>query len=138
MKNLKPAGQDYLLEEGLEALHRESKNWYSELELWRIDLSFFQKLLDLNAQHFTSKEDKKRMSHFQNLIIYYTGEVLDRFEQMIRRHEKYLASELMNMETLNESEYRKKHAEIASHVGAFRIEFIKYKREFYDFIERVI
>lgn len=138
MKKLQQAGQDYLLEESLESLHRESKSWSSELELWRIDLSFFQKLLDHNSQNFTSKDDKKRMSHFQNLITYYAGEVLDRFEQMIRRHEKYLATELINMEKLDESGYRKKHAEIASHVGSFRVEFIKYKREFYDFIEKVV
>lgn len=138
MKNLKQANHDFLLEESLETLHRESQNWTSELKLWKIELKFFQKLLDNNSQKFDSIEDKKRMSHFQNLIIYYIGEVLDQFKQKIRRHEKYLAEELTNKEHLDESEYRKRHAEIASHVGSFRIEFIMYKREFFDFIEKVM
>ncbi|MEO9966652.1 MAG: hypothetical protein ABJF11_12720 [Reichenbachiella sp.] len=138
MKNLKHAGYDYLLEESLEALHRESQIWSSELKLWEIELAFFQKLLDRNSQNFTSNEEKKKMGHFQNLVSYYTGEVLDRFDQKIKQHEKYLAGELANKEQLDESVYRKKHAEIASHIGAFRIEFIMYKREFFNFIERVM
>lgn len=135
MKDIKQANNRSPLAESLEALHKESKGWSSEIELWKIELKFFQKLLHSHAHNMISIKDKKRISHFQNLITHYSSEVLEQFEQKIRQHEKYLAKELTNKKRLDVSGYRKKHAEIASHMGAFSIEFAMYKRKFFDFIE---
>lgn len=138
METIKLADDNHLLEEGLEVLHHESQHWSSEIKLWKIELSFFQKLLDKNSQKFTSIDEKKRMSHFQNLIIYYDGEVLDRFVQNIRKHEQYLANEMAESGKLDDAKYRKIHREVGSHVASFRVEFNVYKNGFFDFIEKAI
>ena len=138
MEQLNEAGSDYLLEIGMEELHKESRVWMSRIELWKRELDFFQKLLDTNSLKFSSKEDKKKESHFQNLIFYYNGELLDEYKQSVRRHEKRLAQMLESGETLNEVTYRNRHIELKDKVDSFDDTFRKYKHEFYKLIEEVI
>ena len=81
MEQLTSAGSDYLLEIGLESLHKDSKVWKSRIEMWKRELVFFQRLLDSYSNKFENPEDKKAEDHFQNLIIYYNGELLDEYKQ---------------------------------------------------------
>ena len=140
MEQLTSAGSDYLLEIGLESLHKDSKVWKSRIEMWKRELVFFQRLLDSYSNKFENPEDKKAEDHFQNLIIYYNGELLDEYKQAARRQEKRLA-ELVSIDDsnhLDEKEYRKQHHELRKKVDSFDRQFRKYKHEFFDFIERVI
>lgn len=140
MEQLTNAGSEYLLEIGLETLHKESKVWKSRIEMWKRELSFFQKLLDSYSLKFENPEDKKEEDHFQNLIIYYNGELLDEYKQAARRQEKRLA-EMMDRESsdhLDESEYRNQHIELKKKVDSFDKQFRKYKHDFFTFIEKVL
>lgn len=140
MEQLTNAGSDYLLEIGLETLHKDSKVWKSRIEMWKRELIFFQKLLDSYSLKFDSPEDKKEEDHFQNLIIYYNGELLDEYKQAARRQEKRLA-EMMGDERpdhVDESEYRNQHIELKKKVDSFDKQFRKYKHEFFNFIEKVL
>ena len=138
MEKLKQASTDYLLEDGLNVKHQESTDWISEIELWKMELAFFQKLMDNYSPKFTTLDDKKQMDHFQNLIIYYSGELLDEFAQKIRRHEDYLAQLLKKDPALADSQYRQKHGELKSHLASFESQFRMFKREFFQFMEPVI
>ena len=140
MEQLKNAGSDYLLEIGLETLHKDSEVWKSRIEMWKRELIFFQKLLDSYSLKFDSPDDKKEEDHFQNLIIYYNGELLDEYKQAARRQEKRLA-EMMGNESpdhVDESEYRNQHIELKRKVDSFDKQFRKYKHEFFNFIEKVL
>ena len=138
MESLSEASDAYLLERDIAELHRESKKWISEIALWRAELNFFQKLLDRYANQFTEIEDKKSIDHFQHLITYYTGELLDEFKQSTRRHEKLLANQLENSDKVDEAGYRNQHGDLSSHINSFLNEFNIYKKEFFLFIEKVI
>ena len=138
MESLSEASDAYLLERDIAELHRESQKWISEIELWRAELNFFQKLLDRYASKFTEVEDKKRIDHFQHLITYYTGELLDEFKQFTRRHEKLLASQLETSEKVDEVGYRQQHGELSSRINSFLNEFNVYKKEFFHFMEKVV
>ena len=140
MEQLTNAGSDYLLEVGLETLHSDSTVWTSRIKLWKRELRFFQKLLDSYSTKFASAEDKKAEDHFQNLIIYYNGELLDEYKQAARRQEKRLA-ELLSFDRpdkVDESEYRSQYIELKNKVDSFDKQFRKYKHEFFAFIEKVI
>ena len=138
MESLSEPSDAYMLERDIAELHRESQKWISEIELWRAELNFFQKLLDRYALEFTAVEDKKNIDHFQHLITYYTGELLDEFKQSTRRHEKSLALQLENSEKVDETGYRHQHGELSSHINSFLNEFNVYKKEFFLFMEKVV
>ena len=129
---------EYLLEIGLEELHKESKVWASRITLWKRELDFFQKLLDSNASKFESKEDKKAEDHFQNLIIYYNGELLDRFKQSVRRQERQLGSMLTTSDYTDEATFRRKHIQLKEEIDSFDDQFRKTKTEFFHLIESVL
>jgi len=140
MEQLTNAGSDYLLEIGIEELHKDSKVWMSRIELWKRELLFFQKLLDSYSTKFNNPEDKKSEAHFQNLIIYYSGELLDEYKQSVRRQEKRLA-ELVTIdgqEQVDQTEFRNHQIRLKAKVDSFDREFRKYKHEFFTFIEKVI
>lgn len=138
MENLKTADSTYLLEEGLEMLHQESHNWISEMELWKIELDFFQKLLDTHSYKLNTTDEKKEMDHFQNLIIYYNGELIDSIKKKAKKHNKTLATDLENPVQLNEAQYIDEHRSIAAEIDALRMQFHEYKKEFFEFIGPVI
>ena len=67
----------YILQPSLMGMHNESLEWLSTIALWKRELVFFQKLLDKYAPQMTGIESKKEIDHYQNLIIYYDGELVD-------------------------------------------------------------
>jgi len=140
MEQLTNAGSDYLLEIGIEELHKDSKVWMSRIELWKRELQFFQKLLDSNSPKFDNPDDKKKEDHFQNLIIYYSGELLDEYKQAVRRQEKRLAElvSLDNADKIDQAEFRNQQIELKAKVDSFDREFRKYKHDFFGFIEKAI
>lgn len=137
MENLKATTAEFLLRESLLDLHKSSKQWVSEVALWKLELVFFQKLLDANAKKVTTYQGKKTIGHLQNLITYYQGELMDEFAKAVRKHEKYLSRILKDDES-DESSYRVKHEIIEDKINAFRIRFKDYKKELFVFITDLI
>ena len=105
--------------------------------LWKRELKFFQQLLDSNAPKFGAVEDKKKIDHFQNLIIYYSGELVDELNAKLRKHEGSLARMLQSK---NESDtvYFREHQGLMIELQAFSDNFQSYRYELFDFIERVL
>lgn len=125
----------YILQPSLVTMHQESLNWISATALWKRELSFFQKLLDQHTNKMDSVEFKKQVDHYQNLITYYAGELVDELRKKLRTHEHNLANMLQEM---NESdvEYFKEHQGVIDQVSAFSKVFAEFKHSFFEFIER--
>jgi hypothetical protein len=132
MNQISPATTSCLLEVSMEDLHQESKTWLSEIEFWRIELSFYQQLLEKVARH-TLGEDKKAIDHFQSLIFYFKGELLDQYEHDIREHERYLDAMVEEKAPFDEAFYREKHKKYESQINSFGIDFKQYRKELYAF-----
>lgn len=127
----------YILQPGLVSMHQQSLAWQSATELWKTELSFFQKLLDSYAPAFTNTDDKKRIDHFQNLIIYYKGEVIVDLKKKLRDHEASLA-EMLKTENESDVKYFHEHKGLMEAAESFENVFIEFKSDFYQFIERVL
>src|SRR5688500_19950949 len=91
---------DYILQPSLVEKHRKSLAWLSSTLLWKREFNFFQKLLDQYAPKFSAVEDKKKVGHFQNLILYYNGEIIDGLGKKLREHESNLAEMLQTKNEL--------------------------------------
>lgn len=124
----------YTLQPSLLEMHRQSLDWLSNSVLWKRELSFFQKLLDEHSAQFTSVDDKKKIDHFQNLIIYYQGELIDFLRKKLRDHENHLAKVLQER---NEADtlYFKTHESVIQEMSAFNKQFLDFKHDFFSFIE---
>lgn len=127
----------YIVQPTLLAKHKRTLEWLSTAILWKHELTFFQKLLDQYSPKFTDVEDKKRIDHFQNLLIYYKNELINGLSDKLRMHEKHLADML---ESRNESktEYFKEHNEIMNELEAFNNTFTEYKEDFFFFMEQAM
>ena len=128
---------EYILQPSLLEKHRRTLNWLSSTLLWQREFNFFQKLLDQNAAKFTSVDDKKKIDHFQNLIIYYLGELIPELRKKLRDHENRLADMLKTKNELK-TQYFKEHQTVMQELESFNIRFVEYKEELFEFIEKLI
>ena len=122
----------------VESLYHDSLEWQLEVALWKQELKFFQRMLDINARHCHSSAQKKKLGHFQNIIIYYNGELLDQFRQQTRRNSKYLAQHVEDTSDFNYDGYQQKFRGLGERLQAFSVEYRKYKNEFFQFLEEVM
>jgi hypothetical protein len=127
----------YILQPSLVSMHQQSLEWLSVSDLWKQELSFFQKLLDQNSPKATSTELKKQMDHFQHVITYYSGEVVDGLRKKVRGHEKDLANMLQSMNE-SDTQYFKDHEGVMSELLTFSKTYDQFKLEFFGFIEKMI
>lgn len=122
---------------GLIDKHRETLEWLSASVLWKKELAFFQKVLDQQAPKFDRTEDKMKIDHFQNLLLYYNGEVVDGIRKRLRGHEHKLA-DLVQDPHETDTAYFEEHAELMDEAATFNKAFNGYKEEFLQFVERVM
>jgi hypothetical protein len=125
----------YILQPGLVTMHQESLTWISATMLWKRELSFFQHLLDVHASKQTDVDFKKQVDHYQNIITYYQGELVDQLRKKLREHEGKLAHMLQE---LNEAdvEYFKEHRSVMDDLNSFQKVYSEFKTSFFLFIER--
>lgn len=133
---LSPAG-NLALQPSLLDMHHSSLEWLSTTVLWKQEVAFFQKLLDRYSPQLTSIEDKKKVSHFQNVITYYGGELIDSLRKKIKLHEHKLADRLQELKS-TDTEYYQQQLELMDELGAFMKTFHSFKSEFFSFIERAL
>lgn len=136
METLGSPKREYMLSSSLTDLHKMSVEWASEIELWRAEVKFFQKLLDQYAPKIESIDHRKELDHFQNLIIYYGGELIDEFRQSVSRHEKHLSALLSDKNVQDEESYREAHHKIGDRIETYSKEFRQFKKELFEFVEK--
>ncbi|HEU5289161.1 MAG TPA: hypothetical protein VFU05_00880 [Cyclobacteriaceae bacterium] len=127
----------YILQPSLISMHQQSLEWLSTSALWKRELSFFQKLLDQNSLKATSPDQKKEMDHFQHIITYYNGEVVDGLRKTVREHEKDLADMLQRLDE-SDTQYFKDHKNVINELITFSKTYDQFKHEFFSFIEKMI
>lgn len=82
---------NYSLQPGLLEKHAKTLEWLSATMLWKNEMAFFQKAIDEKAQTVLSLADRKKIDHFQNLIVYYRDELITELRSGLRNHENKLA-----------------------------------------------
>jgi DUF438 domain-containing protein len=127
----------YILQPSLLDKHRNTLDWLSATVLWKRELFFFQKLLYQYSPKFTTVDDKKKIDHFQNLLLYYNGELIDNLSSRLRLHEKRLADTLQNNDE-SKTEYYKEHDELMNELETFSKHFVQFKQELFSAIEKVM
>ena len=134
MNHLGPATTNYLLEISLEDLHQESRTWLSEIEFWRTELLFFQKIMKKRAMKLVAVEERNGIFSDPNYLI--QKRILDQFEQDIREHEKNLKNMIQEKVPFNEQFYRDVHKNFLAQFKAFDLDFKQYRMDLYSWAEK--
>ena len=125
----------YILQPLLIKKHKKALFWLSAVTLWKSELNFFQKALEENAPRFTKVADKKKIDHFQNLLIYYSGEVIDSLRSKLRQHESRIASILKTKDEVH-TQYFLEHDALMDELETFSKSYRELKESFVKFVSR--
>ncbi len=128
---------NYILQPALVEKHKNTLDWLSATLLWKGELAFFQKILDENASRFITVDEKKTIDHFQNLILYYRGEVIDSLRKKLREHESRLAN-LLQTKDETDTQYFKEHDGIMEELQTFSVQFNELKHGLFGFVEKAL
>ena len=128
--------EPHALQPELDSKHKETLTWLSSIKLWQKELAFFQTILDGTAQYFKSPEDKKKVSRFQNLFMYYHADLLLELRTKLRNHESLLARIFSGKEVI-EDLYQSEHGPLMSELDEFSRQFTELKGDFFKFIEKI-
>jgi len=119
---------NYVLQPALLEKHTKTLDWLSATVLWKSELAFFQRQLEDLAALRLMREDRSEVNHFQNLVLFYTVEVIEDMRKKLRNHESKLARML---ETRSEWEiqYYKEHGELMEEAEALSARFERLKAD---------
>lgn len=126
----------YIVQPALLEKHAKTLQWLSATLLWKSQLIVFQQMLDKNAVLALSLDQKKQMDHLQNLITFYSIEVIEEIRKKLRAHENRLAKML---ETKSEWEltYYREHDALMDEAGVIDQRMADIKRELLEWITDV-
>ncbi|GAA4295654.1 hypothetical protein [Nibribacter koreensis] len=127
-----------LLSISLQDLHQESVCWLQDIAFWKTETAFFQKLLERVNTRVQNLEAKKRIDHFQNLLLYFRGELLDQYRHDIREHEFYLMQLIQNRAQVEEQLYREVHQGFQNQIRAFEADFKQFRLSLYQLAEEYL
>jgi hypothetical protein len=137
MISVTSVADNYILQTTLLNKHKETLEWLSAAVLWKRELAFFQKLLDEYAPKLSTQDDKKKIDHFQNVIIYYKCELIEALSAKLRLHEKKLA-EMLESRSETRTEYFKEHEGLMNELETLTTQFLQNKEELFKFIEKAM
>lgn len=114
-------------------LRQESAMWTSDVDFWLDQMSAYQGILDDSIQAAQSEEAKKRIAHLQNMVTYYSKELLIDLKSDIFHHRENLLKaeelgELPSSSTLKaQGELRDSAVAIERALKEYNIEFKELK-----------
>ena len=127
--------KNYILQPGLIKNHKKTLSWLSSSMMWKSEINFFQKALEEKAIFITKEADKKKVDHFQNLFIYYNGEVIDELRSKLRKHEDALTS-VLKSKNETDTKYFKEHDSLMDELESFSKSYAELKNDFIKFIKK--
>lgn len=126
---------NYILQPELLAKHHETITWLSTSMLWKSEINAFQKILDERAPFLRAEDQKKKIDHFQNLIIYYRSEIIDNLRRLLREHESQLAT-MLEFKDESNIQYFKEHDGIMDKLQTFANLFKQFRNELLQFAQQ--
>jgi DNA repair exonuclease SbcCD ATPase subunit len=119
---------NYVLQPALLEKHAKTLAWLSATALWKSELTFFQRQLDGLSALSLVREDRSEVTHFQNLVLFYTVEVIEDMRKKLRNHESRLAR-MLETKSEWETQYYKEHGELMDEADALSDRFEKLKTD---------
>lgn len=118
-------------------LHKECKEWISQLDLFSKELAIFGNRLKEVVDKNSSEDILRQVEHFQNRFIL-QKEKLDILRHEISEHDQAMARELENRKILDERDHTGEQFTLRHNVYMEDKLFREMKHEFYNFLGKVL
>ncbi|MEZ4970643.1 MAG: hypothetical protein R2814_13495 [Flavobacteriaceae bacterium] len=123
--------KEVLLGEGLNALHRESREWLNTVAFWKDEARFFKDLLD---------KEKVDASDYGQMLQYLDKiheTLFDYLAEDIVAHESLLSRLIEGKKGLADQDYREKHTILRGQMDLFTKDFIEFKKMVFGYTKKL-
>lgn len=128
----------YLLLQSLADLHHKAIEWQSRIEFWKMELTFFAKLIKRYGLRIRLKHNIDECRHLRQLLKYYAGDMISSLTHLISRHEQKLKFLLSHGKVQDEAAFRAEHEALEHQLDIVSKEINAYKNELFVLIEKVL
>lgn len=125
------AKKDILLGAGLNALHKESKEWLNTIAFWKDEVRFFADLLD---------KEKVKASEYGQMLQYMDKvhqTLFDYLAEDIVAHESLLSRLIKGKKGLADEDYRERHAILRDQMDLFTKDFMELKKMVFGYAKKL-
>lgn len=123
--------KELIVDETLDALHQESREWLNTIAFWQDESKFFTDLLD--------KEQIKTSEYGQ--MLQYLDKIhetlFDYLAENIVAHEKELSRLISGEKGVSDQDYRKKHATLKEQMDLFTNDFREFKKMVFGYAKKL-
>jgi hypothetical protein len=137
MKKLIANNSSFLLKPGRDQLCNEVNQWRSELEFYKMELSFFKKLLD---KKFLKRIRPSDSLEIEVLLEEVKGSKIKKLNGLIKELSDYESGLLKVIEKKSASDLEEQtmitHHNLKSELNSFSVEFRSLKRRIYKVVEK--
>ena len=124
---------EYLLQASLEVLHEQSREYLKEIDFMKVEITFFNKLLNKNAGKQFPTEQAAALG--KRMVKFVTRSLPD-LRKKITEHERSL-SDIIRTDTLGRQEYyREIHRDLTKEMSMCRDTFIRLKKKVFSFAKK--
>ncbi|GAL86666.1 hypothetical protein MYP_3896 [Sporocytophaga myxococcoides] len=127
----------YLLEGSLEVLHQQTREWLSEMDLWKDEILFFKNLINKQLLKVKTEDDKEELRDYEKILSKMHNDWLEHLYMQTQAHEMYLAGIMQNRPKDYDEVYRERHRDLTEKVDGFHKEMRSIKSELFEFIEKL-
>lgn len=127
----------YSVQSALLEKHSKSLQWLSTTLLWKSRLIVFQQVLDEHAVRTLSVDLRKQMDHLQNLVTYYSIEVVDELRKKLRAHENKLAK-MLEAKSEWDTDYYQEHDSLMDEAAIIDASISAIKEELLQWVDNLI
>lgn len=133
MVTLESPKTQYLLMASLEVLHEQSREYLNEIDFMKMEISFFNKLLNKNAGKQFPGEQAAALG---KRMIKFVSATLPVLRKKIMEHERWL-SDILKTDTLGRQEsYREIHRNLTKEMRMCRETFVRLKKKVFSFAKK--
>lgn len=123
---------EHLQDASLEELHRQGREWLSELEFWIDEMSFYYKLLHMREPRIFFPTSG--LAELEKALVTLTSDYLSKLKIDVENHERILATMIRNISLGEEDEYRAKHKVLLDEVLRLQERIREFKKSVFSFI----
>lgn len=127
----------YLDIPSLEALHHESREWFSDIAFWADEADFLKKLIDNNFVHLLAGENVQTLSNLSGQVFKMKTTELKNLKELVESHEVRLSEFLKKSYFHEEEAYRKEHGSLAIKVREMAMKNMALKRRIFGAAENM-
>ena len=124
---------DYLLPQGLEELHDQSREWLETVAFWKDETRFFSGLLQRHQYEIPKSEGYtrllKNLDHLHEMLYDYLAEEILAHERLLSRIEKAEPG-------LADADYRDEHRSLTEKMKVFESDFREFKKMVFGYARK--